>query len=224
MPRYKYNINGNDFKSKKAVIEYVKETILCKYRDFEFLDDTHLQFMVELLRHHPYSDQKIGVGVEKMWIQCNVPYETKGFWLQRYDKTTTDFSFYHCVSPPSSLRDVKSACRRAIAPIIIDFRKEFFSQRGSSVKCPVSGDDMSLYTSHVDHVFPNTFDNIVNEFIQNCGIEVEKIPLMEHSDGKVGNWFADKTFEKKWIDFHNKRAELRVISSQANLSLRSYQD
>lgn len=213
----KYNISGTQFNSKKSVIEYVRENIHSKYPDHQVLSGEHLRFMVALLRHHPWSDQKIGVGVREMWIQPNENYPTRGFWLEREDGTKTDFSFYRCVSPPSPLRDFKEACRRAIAPFVIDFRQRFFRHQATAT-CPVLGKSIAIHSSHVDHAPPETFEKIVSDFIEARGVDVEKAPLMEHDDGKIGNWFVDDVFENDWINFHNERAKLRVISVEANLS------
>jgi len=128
VPKYKFNINGIQFSSKKSVIEYVRENIHSKYPDRQPISNDHFRFMVSLLRHHPQSDQKIGVGIRKIWIQPNEGYSTRSFWLEREDGTKTDFSFYRCVSPPSSLRNFKEACRRSVAPFVIDAKKKYFKK------------------------------------------------------------------------------------------------
>lgn len=218
MPKYQYNINGRQFNSKKSIIEHVRENIYRKYSDYELLIDEHLYFMLGLLRYHPWSDQKIGVGVQSMWVQPNENYATKCFWLERIDGTKTDFSFHQCVSLPSPLRDFKAACRRAIAPSIINLKQKYFSGI-NECSCPLLGITMTMSTSHVDHMSPNTFEKILNDFIKEFNIDVEAVPLVEHNDGKIGNCFDDVNFEKEWVDFHDRRAKLRVISIKANLSI-----
>lgn len=218
MSQYTFDIDGIRFTSKKSVIDHVKNNIHSKYIDYQDISNEHLQFMICLLRHHPWSDQKIGIGVKRMWIQQNENYPTRGFWLERHDGTKTDFSFYQCVSSPSQLRDFKSACRKAIADIVIRFKTEFFSRNRYPI-CPILGTFLTSKTSHVDHAPPNTFDKIVLDFIASRNIDVEKAPLLEHMDGKIGNCFNNDTFTNDWITFHNEMAELRVISSEANLSV-----
>jgi len=217
MPRYEYTINGRYFGSKKAVIEFVRENIHSKYKDHEAISEPHLTFMVALLRHHPWSDQKIGAGVRKMWVAPTKQYQTRCFWLERIDGTKTDFSFRQCLELPSEIRDFKQACRQAVAPFVIDLKRRFFQNRLSPL-CPILHIPMTLETSHVDHTPPNTFERIVEDFVGQRSVNVKTIALLEHGDGCIGNRFADKKFEKDWIDFHNSRAELRVISVKANLS------
>lgn len=218
--RQTFTINGIEFKTKKSVLDHVKTKIYYRYEDHQDLSEEHLKFMVGLLRYHPWSDQKIGVGVKRIWIQKNENYETRCFWLERIDGTKTDFSFNQCVQPASIERDFKAACRAAIAHVTINFRLSHFRDHAQDdvICCPVTGDMISIYESHVDHEPPNTFDVIVNEFI---GIikEIRPEMLTDHGDGIEGNYLVDEALKQQWISFHNARAKLRVISIIANLSL-----
>lgn len=218
MPKYKFNVYDKEFNSKKSVIDYVR-TVKDKYEDFESLTDYDLKFMTNLLRYHPWGDQKIGVGVKRMWIEKHEDFPTRGFCLERLDGTSTDFSFYQCVEPASLLRDFKGACRVAIANYIIGFKYNFFNKyadKNGDIICPVSGDRVNIKQSHVDHESP-TFDEIVSNFIEDNSINVEQSPLCDHGDGNVGNFFIDEAFKNKWVEFHNGIAKLRVISASANL-------
>lgn len=215
MSKYSYVICGVRFNSKKAVLDYVRGNIFSKYKDFDFISGDHLSFMIGLLGYHPWGKQKIGVGVARMWLQPNGVYPTRSFWLERFDGSRTDFSFYQCVNPPDFLRDFKDACRRSVAPFVISFRRRFFDSCGGVAVCPVLGVRMTLYSSHVDH--EPSFDFIVGEFIGVRGIDVSGVRLVEHGDGVVGCRFADVGFESDWVGFHNERAVLRVISGEANL-------
>ncbi len=218
--RQKYNINGIEFPTKKSVLEHVKAKIYYRYENNHDLAEDHLCFMIGLLRYHPWSDQKIGFGIKRMWIQKNENYDTRCFWLERHDGSKTDFSFYQCVQPPSIERDFKQACRAAIAPFIINFRLSHFRDNAQDdvISCPVTGDMISIYESHVDHEPPDTFDVIVNEFI---GVikEIRPEMLTDHGDGIEGNHLVDENVKSQWISFHNERAKLRVVSVLANLSV-----
>jgi hypothetical protein len=220
MKRTKYTINGILFPTKKDVLDHVKVKIRPKYEDHQDLTEADFKFMVDLLRHHPWSDQKIGVGVTRIWMQKNEMYSTRCFWLQRHDGTKTDFSFHQCVQPASIERDFKVACRAAIAHAVINYRLDFFQKHAENdlVKCPVTSDLISIYESHVDHAPPATFDVIVNEFMASVGT-IKPEMLTDHTDGCEGNFFADKDMQSQWVKFHNDRATLRVLSVIANLSV-----
>lgn len=210
----KYEIGGLGFKSKKAIIGHVQR-IMKKYGDYRKIPASDRSFMIALLQRHQYADQKIGVGVKKMWIQPNGVYNTRGFWLERVDGTKTDFSFYQCLNPSTPLSDFKQACRIAVASSIEEFKESEFGNTGGV--CPVLGRVMTPDTCHVDHCPPNTFEVIVTDYIREREIDVETAPLLEHRDGKIGNRFTDDGFQEDWVQYHNNKAELRLISAEANL-------
>jgi hypothetical protein len=217
MARQQYEIDGRTFRSKKAVIDYVRAEIHGASPDGEPLNEEHLGFMVALLRRHPWSDQKIGAGVARMWIEQNPDFPTRCFWLERADGTKTDFSFYQCLEDSSPLRDFKEACRHAVAPDVIEFKAEFF-RRNPEACCPVTGEPMTFSTSHVDHAPPDTFDAILGEYVKSRSIDPAKVRFVAHGDGDIGSRFDDDRLEKDWVEFHDRRAKLRVISAVANLS------
>jgi hypothetical protein len=215
--KFKYEINGIFFTSKKSVIRYVQE-ILGHYQDGEYISQEDLEFMTSLLSYHPWSYQKIGCGISRMWIEKNEGYPTRGFWLERSDGSKTDFSFYQCLENAGLLKDFKKACRKAVAPFVIDFKNKFFKDNSNPICC-ITNRLINKNTSHVDHISPKTFDKILSNFIELYCIDVLKVKFTEHDDSKIGIEFLDKDLEKRWIDFHNINAELRVISAEANLRI-----
>ena len=218
MGKAKYNINGIEFKSKKSVMDYVRENIYYVHPSHQFIPDEHFKFMMELLSHHDWSDQKIGVGVKGIFLKENEEYPGRTFWLERVDGTKTDFSFIQCLSPSTVLKDFKAACREAIAPFVVEFKRDFFKKE-SLLFCPVAKIYFDFSDSHVDHAPPNTFEKIVMGFIEDRGIDVVNAPLVEHNDGKIGNRFSDKNFKSGWLSYHNERVKYRVISAKGNLSI-----
>lgn len=221
MSKYKFYINGIQFNSKTSLIEYIRSQIYREYKNYENLSNDHLSFMVDLLRYHDHGDQKVGIGVRRMWIQPNGKYHTPSFWLERIDGTETDFSFHQCVSPPSVLRDFNQACRAAVATTVVGFRHEYFEKNSvdNKIICPLSKKSISIYETHVDHAPPYTFENIFNQFIRVKKIQINVNMLEDHSDGKIGNRLKDKKLEMEWIVFHNERASLRCLSRESNLAI-----
>lgn len=217
----KYDVCGMKFGSKKELVEYVRSNILYgQYAYGEDLAEEHFKFMLSLLCLHPCGDQKIGVGVKKIWIQ---PTSLIGsnccFWLERLDGTRTDFSFLKCTSPLSQSLKFRRACRFAVRHFIIDFKDKYFDGCVEP-KCPVLGTIMTYDNCHVDHTPPYTFERIVCEFIDLREIKVEDVYLFGDQDECVGYEFFDKYLEEDWIKFHNEKARLRVISEKANLKFK----
>lgn len=168
-----YYINGFEFKTQKSLREYIQKNIYRDiYKDYENISEDHLRFMIDLLSYHEYSEQKIGCGVKRMWLQREHLYNGRCFWLERSDGSITDFSFYQCIKASPIYRDFTSACRTSILELMANFRREYFSNRENSL-CPILGKPMNMFNSHVDHKPPATFDAIVKEFI-----DINKIKLI----------------------------------------------
>ena len=219
----RYRIAGKTFSSKKDVINYIRKDILYAYGDYQALETEHHNFMLHLLRLHPHGNQKIGQGVKSIWPQSNKAngFPTRGFWVERVDGSRTDFSYLQCLNPSSPKQDFYKACRQAIAEDIIQFSMEYFSRYAveDKIQCPITGDWITKRESHVDHIPPDTFDQIVRAFIETNNIDTDKVALMRHVNGKIGCRFDDGLLVEKWIKYHRNHAKLRVVSRKANLSL-----
>lgn len=220
MSKAKYIINGFEFSSKDEVGQYVRDNILNKYPSNQQISKEHFEFMLALLNGHKKREEKIGVGVKNIWIQPNEFYRTRCFWLERLDGSKTDFSYLQCLTEKKDDKKVKEAARKAVEYFTKEFKRDFFNICENRT-CAILNIPITRENSHVDHIPPNTFDNIFNEFVRENNIDIFDVKLLGkgvNADGKIGNWFNDKELENKWIEFHNKRAVLRVISGTANLS------
>lgn len=101
--RKAYRIAEETFSTKKALIERVRK-ILYAYPERGVLTTNDQRFMADLLMHHPDANQKIGGGIARMWVQTNPVYtNTRNFWLERVDGSSTDFSFMECLSETTHL-------------------------------------------------------------------------------------------------------------------------
>jgi hypothetical protein len=110
-------------------------------------------FLHWLLGRHPRASQKIGVGVVSFTVQ---PMErgTRGFVLHRHDGSSTDFSYYSCITPPNGVSLARKAMRRAVDQQISEFRKAS-AARGPFV-CEVTGEALRWDDVHVDHAPPSS--------------------------------------------------------------------
>lgn len=211
----KYTVAGEQFKTKKALIERIRG-ILYDYPDEAVLNMFDFAFMREVLNMHRSAGIKIGAGVAAIFVRRNPEYKTnRGFWILRVDGTETDFSFYECLSPSDPLKKFKTACRNAVRDMMVEFRRD--NLRPDSV-CPYTGEPLHPQNTHVDHEPPMTFDRIVSEFVESRGVDVRRVKLSGHRDGVIGDAFADRRFAADFLDFHNHRANLRLVSATANLS------
>lgn len=213
-----YQLGTEIFRTKEAANEYI-QTILYRYQDGEELGEEDLEFMVEVLKHHPRAHEKIGTGVRAIRVQRETQWGTMQFAVVRTDGSDTDFSFKKCLYPVSTLQVFKKACRDLIANRIKQFRYAQFSRSESgALVCPITGASMTRIGSHVDHVPPQTFDALVEEFIAQEKLEVNAVEITGLNDGEMRKGFADAALAERWRAFHQKHARLRVVSAFANLS------
>jgi hypothetical protein len=169
---------------------------------------TDAAFLLDMLQHHPDAAAKIGAGVSYFTVELNAPYGTPGFWLHRVDGTAEAFSYLKCLRPRSRQHPVTQALRRAVAPDIVRFRDTVLSAQ-PVITCPVTGDPAIAGNCDVDHAPPWTFARLAAAFLQTEG-EV-RIDYPE-----VGSVMADADQERRWRDFHNSHATLRVVSVRGN--------
>lgn len=210
-------LNGVKYTTKKAVADKCRE-ILYGYPNGATLGAEDFRFMLDLLGHHEDAEQKIGCGVECMFVAQNVVYPTKGFYLRRVDGTETDFSFNTCMTQSTHEKDCRKAARVAIVDSIMRCKNEFFAGNQNPV-CEVTGETLTVATCHVDHKPPMTFQALWKEFLEVMDVEADSLGLIKHGDGQIFEQFSSAEFRRLWVEFHDSRANLRVISIKANLSL-----
>lgn len=213
-----YQLGTEIFRTKEDANAYIQR-ILYHYADGEQLAEDDLAFMVEVLKHHPRADEKIGIGVCAIRVQREAQWGTMQFALVRPDGSSTDFSFKKCLYPVSTLQIFKKACRDLVANRIKQFRyAQFTRAKSETLICPISGETMARLGSHVDHIPPQTFDALVERFITEEKLDVDAVEITGLSDGEMRNGFADTSLEERWQRFHETHARLRVVSAFANLS------
>ncbi len=174
-------------------------------------EDSYLRDLIEL---HPDAEEKIGSGIDYFEARQNIG-GTIGFWIVRVDGSETDFSFIRCLTPASHDVRVRIAMRREVRDQIAEYRSEFFSL-DTDQRCPITNDRLTPQTSHVDHYSP-TFLNLAHAF----AISIGGYPLIAvvAGDSVYGARFAFEGAAKVWRDYHLEKAQLRVVSRRANLSI-----
>lgn len=209
-------VDGEIFPSKKKLIERCQQ-ILHGFKINETLPDSETKFLTSLIEnYHPEAELKIGCGIRRMWAGLN-EYGGVGFYLQRHDGSSTDWSFMKSINNPSKWHDFHAACRNAIMDQTISYKLQRF-QESDSIRCCLTGEELFLETSHVDHVPPKTFEALLKAFLQTTGIDYNNVLIDPTYDNKVGCWLSDKNFAKQWSDFHRANSVFRLVSRTGNLS------
>ena len=212
-------IRGEYFPTKVALQKRIRK-VRDSYPDYKALSSDDFEFMLEVLSGHPSYETKYGAGVESMYVRTNPVYKNnRGFWLRRVDGTETDFSFVECLTPTPQIKKFALALRVAIEPYTMTFKSDFFANQTGPYFCPYTGEPLEFIGSHVDHKAPHTFQKLVQDFIKTYAIDLETVEIAgDYEDNVYQNTLVDEELNRLWIEFHNDRAELQIVSQRANLS------
>lgn len=219
-----YIVDGKVFKTKKACFDYARR-ILKKTIINMPLEGKDLSFITALLHTHKAADQKIGCGIKKIYVRREPIFNGRHFTVLRTDGTEIEFSFLKCLSAngmktnrvPEHLQNVKRALRTAITDDVYKFKIERFKEKGL-IQCPYTKEYLDFYDSHVDHKYPNTFDKLVFDWLYKNKLKVSDIKVT----GETILNLVDEKLLDSFVQFHNKKAKLRIISAEANRSLPIY--
>lgn len=214
-------ILGEIFSTKTSLENRIKE-ILYHYQLEEFLSERDFEFMFEILKLHPEFETKLGIGVKNFFIAQNPQYKnTRNFWILRLDNSTTDFSYKECLKETSHEKRFINACRYAVEPYTMQFKQDFFDHlSGKPYIIPETGESISFNGSHVDHIAPNTFDQLVKDFVKENNIDISQVQINKSGvDNQFNDSFVNRDLERLWIDYHKTHAKLRVTSKRENLTL-----
>ena len=181
--------------------------------------------LLELIKSHPKYNEKIGSGVDYFFVQKSKwKFNQFNFMIKRTDGSTVDFSYTACLTnqkkeTPTKKERWSSVFRNVVKDQVDTFRDEAFKVIGVKDKfiCSETKLKFKKYYSHVDHVYPLTFDSILNEFINVNNIDLTKITLSEDTGTSEVERILDEDLVSNFYEFHKNRAVLRVVCSSANL-------
>ena len=205
--------------------------ILYKFANLEIKKNIiEYDVLYKLLENHPKADEKIGVGVDCFFVQQSKFKKNQyNFMIRRVDGSTTDFSFMKCLHPKRKLSKNKNwslIFRWTIKDQIDSFRDSAFGVvgKGNMFVCSETNLKFNKIYSHVDHVYPLTFDSIFLEFIKINNIDLDKIELSDDLGTSEVQKILDKKLVKSFSNFHKKRSVLRIVCSAANLQAKKTKD
>jgi hypothetical protein len=211
-----------EFKTKKDALSFFK-TILNSYKFGEELSPKDFLYVLGLLKMHPKSKTKIGIGIKNIRITKIPKYNTKAFELIRLDDSTEIFSYINCLNvPKTDAKRFTSACRQAVQGDLRNVKLAYFQQcsKKGKVKCQETNELLVWADVHIDHRQPNTFSVIVDRFIELYNIDIHNVKYIEVLDGV--SEFEDEKLNQKFREYHKEKANLRVVKKNLNLG-RSYQ-
>lgn len=219
MMKFKYIINGMNFKTDKSVQEYAKN-ILYFGTVNSILSDDEFNFMYSYFEaiHHEWK-LKLGSGIKSIHrVLDKVSGKYRSFEIERVDGSVTDISYIvQNIKSPNLKNDFKKALRYIVMPQILDFKTGFF-QFPITKFCDVTGDIITFSNCHIDHYNP-TFDELVNNFIHENNLTNFAEILEPSKDNQTIAKLSDENISKLFFDYHLKNANLQAVSIKANLSI-----
>lgn len=180
-------------------------------------ESDQIKFLLTLFSKHPDWEEKMGVGVEYIYIGVS-SYGNKCFFIKRMDATLIDISFNACLDgSPTKLAVIKSACRHAIKDIIQKKRQQVLIDGAT---CPITQDPLiNARDFHIDH-YDLTFAELFNYWIENKNIDTIYLATNTGPNDTCSETkFTDQLIKQDFINFHNANTHLRAVSVFANQSI-----
>jgi hypothetical protein len=176
---------GFSFPSKVAAEKRVR-SIKEAAQPGTVLTEEDLAIVLGALQRHPSCASKVGIGVKAIRVVRNGPeLAGTGFEIERRDGTRERFSYRICFG--SELRAARDRLAEAFRPYIFRWAQRHISSNGGDLECPLTGERVTIGTSHIDHVTP--FRALTPEAV-----------------------LADRELERRWVGLHNAQAKLRIVS------------
>ena len=216
MARIPIQIGARLFGSKSEAKEFSRD-IIRRYAEGEMIVGEDDLFLRDLVAIHPEAAQKIGCGIAHFTTQLDREWRKhRHFVIVRIDGKPTDVSFHTCIDGSNERRDVFHALRHAVADQVFAF--QLAALDGSPVHCPYTSALLTKENVHVDHAPPDTFFALATRWMNEHGLSVPSVPLVDSADNQWVRTMCDEAQQSSWSDFHRSNARLRVISRPANLS------
>jgi hypothetical protein len=196
-------INNIQFKTQKALTEYIKNKI---YSTGE-TNETNDLFFYELIKRHPNYTKKIqnmkSLGIEKCF-----PNNLRLFILNN-DDTITEISWYNCISgkPKPLIQTFKSALRTSIEEQIYQYK---------IMNTPAICDLCNNESEHIDHI--NHFDGIANDFINKYSIIIPTEYTKKLNTFHTAFFDKDNDIKVLFQEYHKEVAKLRPLCKNCNLT------
>ncbi|MBM7488325.1 hypothetical protein ACVWWI_006124 [Bradyrhizobium sp. USDA 3686] len=89
------------FPTQQKALLFCKE-VLSKYAPEHWVSDSDAAFLIELLKLHPDSGEKVGNGIHHFEVM-RADFNTRCFAVVRRDGSRVDFSYKVCVTAASSI-------------------------------------------------------------------------------------------------------------------------
>lgn len=221
----KEQIVGNEiFKSKKALEDHVRlilKDIHNNNKGIIYNRHEYFEFLINLIKRHKDSIEKIGKGVEYFKVVLPLLSSTKGGLQLRIKQINLEdeitCSWRHCISQKSesNMSALKSAMRNTIRPQIIEFRDKLINE--GIFHCCKCGNSINVEIDHNSDL-NLSFAKISGDFIEN---NKDNLPIKfkdNSDDYDKRKEFLEKdiNFKNNWYEYHKEKCSLRALCDNCN--------
>ena len=217
-----YIIADKPYKTKEKVRSRCQE-ILAATPDESIVDELSTEFLFDLFQYHDEWAEKSVGGIQHISTQTTL-HGTRCFTLVRKMGEKIDISFRHAIKlipcyrtdtlTPQELLNFKSAARTSVNNQKLTFRNEALL---TNPTCPYTGAKLTRQNCAVDHIPPKTFDQLLFDFC--CEHSINPLNIQVDSINGTVAAFADHNISTSWEAYHQRRADLRLLSRIGNLQL-----
>jgi hypothetical protein len=204
------------FDTTKEATEWVQR-LVDRYPNGERLSAEHTAFFKHLLELHPNRADKIGVGVKGFVVHQNPTYPNRTVFIIRNDESLCDFSWRKCLNGEQQETLHRQAMRVAIVPQVLAFKN---TRLASGMQhCEINGLRLTSENCAVDHIAPQTFDVVVDEWLKTMGLSIDSVEISLSRDLQFNRSMTNPAQMASWLHYHQTHAKLRLLSREAHLSL-----
>jgi Protein of unknown function (DUF3223) len=209
-------VGKQEFVTTKAATEWVQQ-IVDKYPNGESFSDVDTEFFKNLLELHPNCLEKVGVGVRGFIVDQNPIYPNRTVFVIREDGSRCDFSWVKCLRGEQQDKLRRQALRVAVIQQILDFKNKTLAS--GMQHCEITGLRLTSDNCAVDHIAPDTFDKIVDEWLVVEGISLEAIGISPSRDLQYNRSMTNPVQLASWLRYHQANAKLRLLSREGHFHL-----
>jgi hypothetical protein len=227
-----YTINNKAFKTKQNLTKRFSFILNTQPLNVPLVGEWKKE-VLELLTHHRNYNLKVTGDIEKVVVEVGYG---RHFQIYMTNGTNIDISYVKAIKdmePDSDkpkykskykpkcdsftrISDIKDAFRDEVNEFTYSFKLAQFNGK-KYIECPILGVKTSLKTAHTDHIYPLTFDQLLFNFLQEINVSLPDVKIMDVD--RIGiKMLVDRDLAKRWVDYHNTKAELRVLHKAANFS------
>ena len=197
---------GIEYKSKKALLEYVNSMLDKIPHGLIYPDDEEYKFLLELYKRHPNQE------VKEYFPECFSvqPCFTGGqhITFKNLKNEFQPFSKHNCINQrvDSIYKQNIDALRLSILPQILKY--------GKGKKCCICN---SIESLQCDHVIP--FNQIMKQFV--CSETFYNIHgklCSENMKEILGTELLNQEILNLFLEYHNKEAKYRTLCFHCNIS------